>query len=71
MSEELETRILEIEVDGETGQLARALEAVLELHARHTAFDGNLDYCPVCVKSEGATYPCLTVSKILEVMDEV
>lgn len=50
--------------------MSKALCAVMELHARHTAFDGNLDFCPICVKSEGATYPCDTVQAIFNQMED-
>lgn len=41
-----------------------ALEQVLELHQRKTAFDGELDYCGICVESEGASWPCSTAKAI-------
>lgn len=47
-----------------------ALEQVLELHQRKTAFDGNLDYCGICVESEGAYWPCATVQAIEGAINE-
>lgn len=40
--------------------LARAAEAILALHPLTWTADGELDYCPRCVDSEGVNYPCAT-----------
>lgn len=47
-----------------------ALEQVLELHQRKTVFDGELDYCGICVESEGAFWPCSTVRAIEGAINE-
>lgn len=49
---DLQTRILEVEADDDTGRLARALEAVVELHPRDlggTPTGDPADYCPRCM----------------------
>lgn len=67
---DLRTRILEVEADDNTGRLARALEAVAELHK---PYEWSFGYEPVTscmhcaslgMTEESAEYPCPTVQAI-------
>ena len=61
---DLQTRILEIEANDDTGSLARALEAVLELH-----WDLGGGECNVCADAYGPKpMPCPTVQAITEAL---
>lgn len=44
--------------------LVKALQVVLQRHRRREAYDGNLDYCEVCVDTYGADWPCPEVRAI-------
>ena len=51
--------------------LVAALRAVLNRHRRREAYDGNLDYCVVCVHTYGADWPCPDVRAINTALGEV
>lgn len=73
MSElDLETRILEVEADDDTGRLARALEAVLDLHR---PYEWIFRYEPITscmhcahISTVEHKYPCPTVKAITDVL---
>lgn len=69
---DLQTRILEVEANDDTGSLARALEAVLELHQktkhqRAYGFPKADQWEHYCVE-DNQTWPCPTVQAITEAL---
>lgn len=71
---ELETRILEIEADDDTGRFARALEAVLEVHQKteHQRAYGfpKADKWEHYCTADNQTWPCPTVQAITDTLGD-
>ena len=77
---DLQTRILEVEANDDTGSLARALEAVLELHKPFNwSFSAGdqvytITSCQECARlgadEEDTIYPCQTVQAITDTLGD-